>query len=441
MIKGDFFPLKSKKIFPIFTLNKIYETISGRFLGGETVADDLLVQNKCQACGGQLDDSNAKYCPHCGILVDKIQEIMNRKNQTADTCPNCGSSIMFIIEKQQFECEHCKSNFSTQKELEARSHFYQADKVIPFQVEEERAKMHFYEWLATNEIQIDIASITLKQLYMPFSVVTINYRCNWGAEIYYSTNQDNAVENWSYSDGSLSGECFSFFCISEEMNSQADKLFSISSFKPLMLKMVPYDDHYLTGTNQFKISGDEVMKTQSLFKSVAQYAAEDEMKKILPGDRNKNAMITNLNYEPFSEFVYVPIWNLKYQSNEVIYDVLMTATDKEKVKVVGDTPAKNDFPDEELSRINKKYKKKYRLSMAAILISVALIITYDQNNIPSFFFSIITVSLFIGGIGSWLFFGIKSKLVKRAYLKSKKNRSKDLNIRNEYLKLAEKYKK
>lgn len=349
---------------------------------------------------------------------------------------------MFNIEKQQFECNHCKSTFSTKKELDASSRFYQADKVIPFQVEKERAKMHFYEWIGNDqESPIDITNITLKQIYMPFSVVTISYECNWGAEICYSNNQDNIMENWSYSDGSITGECFSFFSVSEEMNAQADKLFSISSFKPLISKMVPYDDHYLSGTNQFKISTNEVMKTQSLFHSVVQYAAESEMQKVLPGDRNRNATLTNLKYEVFSEFVYVPIWNLEYQSNEVMHEVLITATDKENVKVVGDKPSIHNFPDDEFSKINRHYKKKYRSGIVAFLMSLILLMMSDQNDEPGFFVSIITLSLLIGGVASWLYFGVKSKLVKRAYLKLKKKSSNNLEIHNEYLKLAEKYKK
>lgn len=403
------------------------------------VADDSLVPNKCKACAGPLNELDAKYCPHCGKLLDEIQEAINRKNEATETCPNCGSSIVFNIEKQQFECEHCKSTFSTQKKFADNYQFYQVDKIIPFQVEQERAKMHFYEWLTMEQKrQIDSANITLKQIYLPFSMVTINYECAWGAETCYNTNQDNAVENWSYNNGSLSGECFSFFSVSEEMNAQADKLFSISSFKPLISQMVPYDDHYLAGTNQFKISTNEVMKTQSLFHSVVQYAAENEMQKVLPGDRNKNATVTNLKYEPFSEFVYVPIWSLEYQANEVMYEVLITATDKENVKLVGEKPSINNFTDNELSKINKQYKKKYYSGMLAFLISLILLLTYDQNNEPSFFVSIVTVSLFIGGIASWIFFGLKSKLVKRAYFKSKKKCSDDSRICNEYSKLVEK---
>lgn len=431
-----------KKLLLLFTIKKIYETISERFLGGKVVADGLLVPNKCKACGGQLNDLDAKYCPHCGRLLDEIQEAMNRKNKSGETCLNCGASIVFNIEKQQFECNHCKSTFSTKKELDASSRFYQADKVIPFQVEKERAKMHFYEWIGTDqESPIDITNITLKQIYMPFSVVTISYECNWGAEICYSNNQDNTMENWSYSDGSITGECFSFFSVSEEMNAQADKLFSISSFKPSISKMVPYDDHYLSGTNQFKISTNEVMKTQSLFHSVVQYAAESEMQKVLPGDRNRNATVTNLKYEVFSEFVYVPIWNLEYQSNEVMHEVLITATDKENVKVVGDKPSIHNFPDDEFSKINRHYKKKYRSGIVAFLMSLILLMMSDQNDEPGFFVSIITLSLLIGGVASWLYFGVKSKLVKRAYLKLKKKSSNNLEIHNEYLKLAEKYKK
>lgn len=105
---------------------------------------------------------------------------------------------MFNIEKQQFECEHCKSTFSTQKKFDDNYQIYQADKIIPFQVEQERAKMYFYEWLTMDQdIQIDSANIALKQIYLPFSIVTINYECIWRAETCYSTNQDDAVEKWS----------------------------------------------------------------------------------------------------------------------------------------------------------------------------------------------------------------------------------------------------
>lgn len=124
-----------------------------------------------------------------------------------------------------------------------------------------------------------------------------------------------------------------------------------------------------------------------------------------------------------------------------MYEVLITTTDKENVKLVGDKPSVNNFVDDELSKINRQYKKKYRLGIIAVLISLILLMTYGQNNEPVFFVSIITLSLFIGGIASCMFFGIKSKLVKRAYFKSKKKRSDDLDIRNEYSKLVEKYKK
>ncbi|MEI5989354.1 hypothetical protein A5881_000842 [Enterococcus termitis] len=383
--------------------------------------EDLLVPNKCKSCGGLLNDLNTKYCPNCGRMLDEIQTLIDKKNQNVETCPNCGSSIVFNIEKQCFECEHCASTFSTQKELDAIVQFYQADKVVPFQVEQERAKMRFYEWFSVDqESPVAIENITLKQVYIPFSVVTIRYECHWEAEVGYTTFQENSGENWSYSDGRISGECFSFFSVSEEMNIEADKLFSIASFKPLILKMVPYDDHYLTGKHQLKIAADEVMKTLNLFQTVTQYAAEDEMRKVVPGDRNRNARVTNLQYEPFSEFVYIPIWQLEYQINESIFEVLITATDKENINLVGSKPSASDFPEDELTKINKKYKKKYRWSIVAFLISLILIMTYDRNNEPGVLFSIITLSLFFGGFFSWLVFGIKSKLMKRAYLKSKK---------------------
>ncbi|PZL76917.1 hypothetical protein CI088_02130 [Enterococcus plantarum] len=61
------------------------------------MADGLLVPNKCKACGGQLNDLDAKYCPHCGRLLDEIQEAMNRKNKSGESCLNCGSSTCLIL--------------------------------------------------------------------------------------------------------------------------------------------------------------------------------------------------------------------------------------------------------------------------------------------------------------------------------------------------------
>ncbi|WP_143353671.1 hypothetical protein [Candidatus Enterococcus mansonii] len=384
--------------------------------------------------------------------MDKKQSMISEKNEELELCDNCGSIVTFNIDKQLFECSHCQAVFSTKSEEEDDYIEYQADSIIPFQLSEELVRLYFYEWLAKGEqLPVDVGKelsiVSCEQLYIPFSLAQIDYECDWSADVGYrktessmassnengiSNNTDSPRENkqiitdWSFVQSHLSGQVFTFSAVSDSLGQKAERFFSTDSFRNLKPTMIPFDARYLIGTTSLKIIPDQVTKARYLFEQVAKNTASTKVKTNLPGDTNRNMRIANLTLSIASEFVYIPSWKVIYQYKESRSIALVSATSKNSVKFSGDRLTAQPENDKNSDQ------SKYKLGLVAFVISLLLLLSRPSNAL----IFLLTLVLFFCGLGVWIVFGIKSKLL---HLKRRRAIPNLLAENEEYLHLAKKY--
>ena len=414
----------------------------------------LVVKNKCTSCGGGITDPNFKNCPHCGAVLDAEQKEIDEKNKNVELCPNCGSPVIFNIEKQEFSCDYCHSAFSTEAENAIEVLTFEADELIPFQVSEGLAKKRFLEWLIVGEsIPTDvidkIRDIHLEQLYVPYMGVKIAYDGSWSADIGYTRSETytdfeskkdsnghqysepvkktRVVTDWSHSADIFSGKASKGYMVSEEMPTAVEEFFKKVGHLAFSSNKKPYDDHYTANTRQFKISSEKVSKATSEARIDGKLAAEKTMISLLPGDEHKNEQITRLNCTLAPKYIYIPFWKISYNYENTEYSVIITATNKEKSEIEGTKPVHQD----NLMKGNKMKTKAY----ISILVSIVSFVIYSYGGLSGSINGIFALLFFVGLI-AWLFYVIKRF---RFRLKNKASLKNNLRNNQEYMELLKKY--
>ena len=414
----------------------------------------MLVQKNCTACGGTIDDPDSKFCPHCASPLDTgAQSQIDEKNKNVELCPNCGSPVTFNIEKQQFACDFCQTTFATQQENEQANLTYEADDIIPFKVPEGMAKKNFYEWLTKSKhVPLDIlqsaSNITLEQVYLPYIASSVSYKGVWSADIGYNRQESytedetkeredgtkytekvtktRTVTDWKFLSDTFSGDTWTSYLISEELEPAVQSFVEHVNLAEVIDTVTQFDSHYTAGTQQMKIVPAKVEKSLRDLKEFVNAEAKRTMRRVLPGDEQKNEKMTEFSYEATSKYVYVPFWKITYQYAGKEYSVLGTAYSKKDSKMDGSKPV-----NQQHSSYAKKLGWYGWISFAVAIVSL----------IPQFLEvnqTVKTILLPICGVSAVVFLIVLVMYFR--FSRSNKQQLKDsLNTHSEYQSLLNKY--
>ena len=345
----------------------------------------------CPQCGApikNLKNGHAYHCPYCNsdFSFEQMQE--NAKMQHEKTiektieqhkrekaaeknandivsyeCKQCGSEVISDNKTVATSCLYCHSPHIVPARL---IDTYAPDKIIPFAINEEKAKELFYEWVKEVSFLPDGFANTeqiakMKPLYAPY----------W----FFSKNGEFEIQGtgvrqttWTASDYRFTKE--EFFHVTKEGKLKYDRIpvnASVALDNKTMELLEPYDYSALEDFEMAHLIGHYAEKYDDCKDTLSKELNEELIK-----DVEKQISELGKSFYSFdeasrkteikdakTEYVFIPIWILNYRYEDTDYTFTMNG---QTGKVVGMLP------------VDKKKQMKYFIIITIILYVIILII-------------------------------------------------------------------
>ena len=311
-----------------------------------------LKENLCPNCGGNL-----KYEPSIGMnLCDCCGTEFNVGQFDQALCPDCGNKLVFNLDSQSLECSVCQSSFEVPKKENATQSLQidnAIDSIIPFSVDEKKAKIAFITALSKteaipNDIYQKIGIIDFAGYYAPFyryfGDYTATFHCSIGydrEEQYteYENDYDaesgrsvrrpvtktRTVTDWHPYSGNDVGDFCVDVCASNFFNSVDDCSSGFVNKMCGSAKYQEYNEQYTTGFRVLPFVIDTSTAVENDGNAQIDRVVASNISSKLPGDHYKDL---SFNWQcNRSEFTLLkPVWYTKYAYDGSAYYVLTDGT-------------------------------------------------------------------------------------------------------------------
>lgn len=336
-----------------------------------------VISFKCPNCEGELifDPSSQNYkCEYCGSAFTQAQlDAMNGEEQLSSeeqeafseeyeeaytegavhtegadptatmlyTCPSCGAEIVTDATTAATFCFYCHNPVVLSGRLDGK---YLPDRIIPFQIDEKRAKSEFLSFVKKKkyvpgeffkEEQIE----KLSGVYFPYWICDCDRKVDYDAkakklriwragDVEYTETKEYVIER----KGTVH-----FENLTKEALKKADRIL-VEGVQPFRLEeMKPFQMSYLSGFQAEKRD----MESQEFVKDLDQETNRYTQKLVSSTVSGYNAVTSSsLNGKILDmdwKYLLVPVWLLTYKkedSDRIYYFAMNGQTGK----VVGDLP-------------------------------------------------------------------------------------------------------
>ena len=316
----------------------------------------VVKQFECENCGAYIEfdpKTQALKCEYCGS--EKIIEVEHKAIEEHDffsapsalgwntylptiKCNSCGATTT-TGKKIAGECAFCGSAYI--KEIPQHPDIIRPETLVPFRVDNKKAKDLFYTWLGKGFFRPSkLKNISrleaLKGIYVPFWTYDSNTYSTWTAEsgyYYYETETYTAYENgkrvtrtrqvrktrWVPSSGARN-DFYNDTLIVASKGLDYHLVFKIYPFH--LQQLIPYKPEFLSGwlAEEYAIDvrqGWEIAKDNIKAEERAKCARD------VPGDTHRflrvNTTFSNITYK----HILLPIWVAAYQFKNKTYHFLI----------------------------------------------------------------------------------------------------------------------
>jgi hypothetical protein len=252
-------------------------------------------------------------------------------------CENCGATIS--SNERSGECPFCDSPYV--KELTKKPSIIRPENLIPFKINNKRAKDLYYEWLGKgffrpSNLQKIGKLEQLKGIYVPFWTYDTHAHSNWTADsgyYYYETETYSDWEDgkrvtktrqvrktrWVPSSGARN-DFYDDVLIVASKGLDYHLVFKIYPFH--LQELIPYKPEFLTGW----LAEDYQIDVKQGWGIAKQQVIDSQYKRCgndVPGDTyrflNVNTSFSNITYK----HILLPIWVASYQYKDKVYNFLV----------------------------------------------------------------------------------------------------------------------
>lgn len=313
-------------------------------------------QFECKNCGAYLEFDpkiQSLKCDYCGSV--EVIEIEHKAIEEHDffsaptalgwdttlktiECDNCGATTSLGI-KTAGECAFCGSAYV--KEIPAHPNIIRPETLVPFGVDQSKAKDLFHTWLGKGFFRPSKLKKLgrleqIRGMYTPFWTYDCRTHSNWTAEsgyYYYVTETYTAYENgkrvtktrqvrkvrWVPSSGARDG-FYDDVLIVASKGLDYHLVFKIYPFN--LNQLVPYKPEYLSGwlAEEYAI---DVRQGWEIAKDNVKAEERKKCARDVPGDTHRflrvNTSFNNITYK----HVLLPIWIAAYQFKNKTYHFLV----------------------------------------------------------------------------------------------------------------------
>lgn len=320
-------------------------------------ANDPLLLSPCPNCGSQLLFDAAKQslvCRHCHTTVaierssDQVLEMGLKQQLSGDQqavaeveqlvyqCTRCGSESIYNSEVPTFTCSFC--NFEVVNPQAYKTRLIQPSGIIPFGVEEQKARALFKTWLgnsfwAPNDLAAFARADALRGIYLPFWTYDAQTASQWqgyGGRYYYVT------ESYTDSDGKRqtrqvrhtewifrSGDYNHFFDDiliggSDELNQQESE----NIFPYNLQELVNFDASYLSGWSA-DVYEIDVHKGYDKAESIMHDRIHAACADLCTIDTYRDLEVSTVFSQQTYKHILLPIWLCSYRYKEKTYHFIV----------------------------------------------------------------------------------------------------------------------
>lgn len=314
---------------------------------------------RCESCGfekavemeraSENNDNQRHRRPH-GDLEQNFYEIddmvteANWGTETNDVeCQSCGASIVFSANDMSNECPYCGAALSANTGKKQNPNTISPTGVIVFNVDAEKAKEKFTNWIkgkffCPSEVKQYLKPEKMQGIYVPYwtfdASVSTKYSGEYGVRT--GTANDKQRIDWYLTDGFIDAD-FDDVLVPGTNKQNRVLLRGIEPFNNTN-NPIRYEPHYLAGfgAESYTIGPKEawteaetIMKAQLLDKI---------SNKII--ERNNACDTRNIKVEPsFEDITYkyllMPVWISSFKYQDKVYNFMVNG---QTGKVFGDYP-------------------------------------------------------------------------------------------------------
>lgn len=312
----------------------------------EPIEEESKIYN-CTSCGSSLEfdpDSQTMKCPYCKTSVpieeDKfeIQEKdffksikekevwVDKATERVIKCENCGATTVLDAKVTASRCAFCDSPHVLEVKDEDDVASIRPESLIPFKINEEKAKNLFTEWLkkkffAPKEVKEQHILENIKGVYIPHWTFDSNtftrYSCSVG-EHYHVKQGDKTVTKTKWHR--KSGHHTMFIddeLINASRNVDQKKMKALEPFH--FNELVPFKQEYLSGFMAEKY-GIDLEEGWGIAKQHMKQDIERTIKRGIHGDEIRNFSTTITFRDITYKHILLPIFVASYKFNNKVYN-------------------------------------------------------------------------------------------------------------------------
>lgn len=344
----------------------------------------------CPQCGApikNLKHGHTYHCPYCSSnfsfeqmqedariqhekMLEKTKE-QHKKEKAAENnadivsyeCKQCGSEVISDNKTIATFCLYCHSPHIVPARLIDE---YAPDKIIPFSINEEKAKEEFYKWVGDVSFLPDgfvnsEQTAKLKPFYAPYWLFSKNGEFDV---------QGTGIRKTSWVSGKYRFTKKEYFHVVKKGEIKYNRIplnASLTLDNNTMELLEPYDYSALEDFEMAHLIGHYAQKYDDCKDTLSKQLNEE-----LTKDAEKQLSELNKSFYSFkeaskeldikdekTEYIFVPVWILNYQYEGIDYTFTMNG---QTGKVVGMLP------------LDKKKQRQYWIKTAIILYAIILII-------------------------------------------------------------------
>ena len=171
-----------------------------------------LKQFKCPKCGGDMKFDpieqvvKCELCGHASLVSTdgELEDVIQDQKKTV--CPNCGATLTFDPHTQTAVCKFCDTKFTVVEQGNKDDVPSQYERIYPFEVMEDGAKISFIKWLKEGQYSPDdiftkSSIVDIKGVYIPVWTYSGHYTANFNASIGYDRQETYTEYVTKYSNG------------------------------------------------------------------------------------------------------------------------------------------------------------------------------------------------------------------------------------------------
>lgn len=329
-----------------------------------------LVSVPCNGCGAQMKYNagiGMMLCDHCGnkqelpaardqIIENSFSDALRMEGTARGLdvetrsfdCQNCGAVTMVNNNEPVVLCDFCGSKNINEAAFD--TNIIKPAGLLPFSLDEKKAKETFQEWLGKGWFHpsklSDVAKLSkLAGMYVPFWTYDAHTDSHWNADAgyyYYVTEyytdangerQSRQVRKvrWVPANGFYQHWFDDVLVIGSKGVSQS----RIQNIYPFPLEnVVNYDSRYILGWKA-EVYGVDLEQGYQTADDIMDQHIRSACARMVPGDTYRNLRVNTHKYDITFKHILLPVWIAAYIYNDKSFQVVVNGVTG---KISGEKP-------------------------------------------------------------------------------------------------------